>query len=336
MPSGELLKNLFRSYAQGNADEFHAAALQLIAEEERLRHNVLAGELKTLLRNGGLKAGNTIHYHDLQRLPQDRERGAALVEVRTPAKLLPELILSSELASQIDQVLRESRSSALLKTYALKPANRLLFAGPPGCGKTLCADVIASELGLPLLYARFDSVISSYLGETAANLRKVFDFAQNGSWVVFFDEFDAIGKSRSNVEEHGELKRVVNTFLQLLDGFNSDNLVVAATNHEGLLDSALWRRFDDILYFDLPTHQQVVALMKLKLRVFPHARLEFDALARRMVRWPHSAVERVCLDAIKLSVLGGSDSLLPEALDAALTRQARRNATIKRSADQGD
>ncbi len=169
-----------------------------------------------------------------------------------PARRLTDLVLDEATRKTLERIVDENRKADLLKTYGSRPANRILFCGPPGCGKTVSAEAIAAELYLPLALVRFDAVVSSYLGETAANLRKVFDFARSRPMVVLFDEFDAIGKDRASLEEHGEIKRVVNSFLQILDGFRSDTVAIAATNHQGLLDPALWRRFDEIVFFDMP------------------------------------------------------------------------------------
>src|SRR5262249_4991728 len=133
--------------------------------------------------------------------------------------------------------------------------------GPPGCGKSVVAEGLAHDLYLPLATVRFDAVVSSYLGETGANLRKVFDFARGRPVVLLFDEFDAIGKHRTALDEHGELKRVVTSFLQLLDSFHAETLTIAATNHQGLLDPALWRRFDEILYFPPPNSEETESLL---------------------------------------------------------------------------
>jgi len=220
MASADLIKKIFRSFKQRDDQAFIAAALEIIAEEKRKNHNVLARDLQRIIENGNNSLHNN-HIMNFQKLPRDKERSTVLVEVRTPQRYISDIILDDNLRQQLDTIFNEYRAKPILKTYGLTPRLKLLFAGPPGCGKTLCAEIIANELGLPLLYTRFDAVISSYLGETASNLRKVFDYAEQGNWVVFFDEFDAIGKSRNNVEEHGELKRVVNTYLQLLDNFLS-------------------------------------------------------------------------------------------------------------------
>lgn len=326
MATGDLLKRLFRSYKQLDQEGFYAAAMEIIQEEQQKNHHLLAQDLQRILDNGKSKGRpiNTTHVFDLQKLPKDRERGTILLDLRTPQRLLNDIVLGDDLQTQVEDAINEYNKSAILKTYGLSPKSKLLFTGPPGCGKTLCAEVFASELGLPLLYTRFDAVISSYLGETAANLRKVFDFAASGTWVVFFDEFDAIGKSRDDLTEHGELKRVVNTFLQLLDGFESDSIFIAATNHEHILDSALWRRFDDILYFDRPTAEQIEKLLHLKLRGFRHRTLDTKKYISRMLGWSYADVERVCTDAIKLAVLSGQDELREFEFDTSLKRQERR------------
>lgn len=196
--------------------------------------------------------------------------------------------------------------------------------GPPGCGKTLCARIISNELGLPLLYTRFDAIVSSYLGETATNLRKVFTYASSGHWLLLFDEFDAIGKRRDDENEHGELKRVVNSFLQLLDGFSAPSLVVAATNHEQLLDPALWRRFDEIVTFPRPSVREIEQLVSMKLKNFPTTDLKMHALAASLRGMSHADIERVCFDAIKACVIDGKDTLTQSEFTAALKQQKHR------------
>jgi SpoVK/Ycf46/Vps4 family AAA+-type ATPase len=331
MPSGNLLKKLFRSYKQYDNETFYSVALEIVQEEKQKNHNILARDLLMILENGNGVRASSAHLADFKRLPRDRERNSHLLDVRTPDRFIPDIILSEGLQEQVETVIYEYRKSEILQTHGLLPRHRLLFTGPPGCGKTLCSEVIAGELGLPLLYVRFDAVISSYLGETAANLRKVFEFASNGTWVIFFDEFDAIGKSRDNDAEHGELKRVVNTFLQLLDNFHSDSLIIAATNHERLLDRALWRRFDDILYFDLPAQSQIIKLIQLKLRGFRHQALNLNDFVSQMDGWSHSDVERICLDAAKISVLSGQDQIVDEYFQQALKHQAQRMELIQKT-----
>lgn len=328
MASGDLLKKLFQSYKKRDDDSFYSAAAQIIAEEKRKNHNVLARDLQKILENGNGRVVDADHLRKFEALPRDRERNAVLFEVKSPDRYLSDIIIDDSVKQQLEIVIEEFRSGAILRTYGLRPRHKLLFFGPPGCGKTLAAEVLSGELGLPLLYARFDAIISSYLGETAANLRKVFDYARRGNWVVFFDEFDAIGKSRDDQDEHGELKRVVNTFLQLLDGFQGESLFVAATNHEGLLDNALWRRFDDVLYFDRPDEQAINHLLELKLRGFSYKGVNLKPFAAKMTGWSHADIERVCLEAVKIAVLSGQDRLNQGHIQQAIERQQHRTVLI--------
>ncbi|MCA9424536.1 MAG: ATP-binding protein, partial [Candidatus Omnitrophica bacterium] len=180
-----------------------------------------------------------------------------------------------------------------------------------------------------LLYTRFDAIVSSYLGETAANLRKVFDYAENGKWVILFDEFDAIGKARDDVSEHGELKRVINSFLQLLDGFTSHSILVAATNHQQLLDPALWRRFDEILNFPLPNQKEIQNLIEMKLRNFPRRGLNLRTIASRLKGMSHSDVERICFDALKGAILNDMDTLDSKTFEQALETHRGRVSITK-------
>jgi SpoVK/Ycf46/Vps4 family AAA+-type ATPase len=199
-----------------------------------------------------------------------------------------------------------------------------LFVGPPGCGKTLAADVLAAELSLPLVYARFDGIVSSFLGETATNLRRVFSYAAKAPSLLFFDEFDTIGKRRDDDHEVGELKRVVGSFLQILDSYPRDRLVVAATNHEGLLDEALWRRFDDVLVFPRPTMPQLVDLLTMKLRGVRKSGVDVPVLAAEMQGFTFADAERVCVDAIKAMVLAGAKELHGDLIRAELEEQRAR------------
>jgi SpoVK/Ycf46/Vps4 family AAA+-type ATPase len=170
-------------------------------------------------------------------------------------------------------------------------------------------------------------VVSSYLGETAANLRKVFDFARSRPMVVLFDEFDAIGKDRASLEEHGEIKRVVNSFLQILDGFRSDTVAIAATNHQGLLDPALWRRFDEIVFFDMPGTAAIEDLLGRNLRqVSIHPAVDLRVLAESLVGLSHADVERIARDAVKDMLLSEPGPVTPAAIEGASHRQRRRTA----------
>lgn len=324
MARGELLRNLLLSQTRGDADRFRTVALKIIEEEQRKNNHQLAKDLLRILENGAIQYRLPNRDDELKSLPRDRERQALLIEIRHPDRTFADIILRESEQTAVQRVIEEFRSAELLRVHGLKPKTKLLFCGPPGCGKTLCAEILACELGLPLLYARFDAIVSSYLGETAANLRKVFDHASTGRWVVLFDEFDAIGKERDDPAEHGELKRVVNSFLQLLDSFSARSIIIAATNHEQLLDPALWRRFDEIVSFPRPSQSEIEALIEMKLKNFPRKGVKPSVVARQLSGFSHADVERTCIDAIKTSILGAKDFVDTSIFSAAIRREKAR------------
>ena len=329
MTRGDPLKKLFLSYLKRNDDSFRSTAMEIIAEEQKKNHTLLAEELQKILSNSGANSVTIEPHYDLSSLPKDRERQALLVEVRKAGRYLPDIILSKENQKIVEEIMGEFRRGEILLSHGIKPRIKLLFCGPPGCGKTLLAEVIAAELGLPILYTRFDTIVSSYLGETSANLRKVFDYATRGTWVVFFDEFDAIGKSRDDITEHGELKRVINSFLQLLDGFRGESLIIAATNHEHLLDAALWRRFDEILRLERPSVHDIRILLSKKLASIPHPKIKPETIASRLKGLSHAEIERICYDAIRLCVLRDLSEITSELFEESLKKEEERLKTIR-------
>ena len=201
------------------------------------------------------------------------------------------------------------------------PINKILFYGPPGCGKTLCASVIAAEIGIPLMYVRYDALVSSYLGETASNIKKVFDFARHDSFVIMFDEFDAIGRSRNDTTEHGEIKRVVNTFLQQIDNFKGHSIIIAATNFEQSLDYAIWRRFDDTIRFDLPSKQEKLNLFSLRLKQFNGPSHAFETFLGSTEAFSHADVENICKTIMRKCILDGRRNYTKKDIEAAVEKQ---------------
>lgn len=324
MARGELLRKLFASYARHDDHDFRAVALQIIAEEQQKQNHSLARDLLNILDNPVPANPMTPSKLGSEILPRDKERELPLVDIRKPVRSLSDILLKEKTREQLQRVLEEYSKAELLRVHGLRPKTKLLFCGPPGCGKSLCAEIIASEVQIPLLYIRFDAIISSYLGETAANLRKVFDYANRGRWVVVFDEFDAIGKSRTDATEHGEIKRVVNSFLQLLDGFEGESLIIAATNHERLLDKALWRRFDEVLFFSRPTYSEARTLLIMKLKNFPQRGINLSQTAKKLVGFSHADIEWVCLDAVKSAIVQDRDTVTQDLLDIAIARQKDR------------
>lgn len=198
-------------------------------------------------------------------IPVDTESRTLLADIIYPEKNNIEVILSKNNYDSVESFLLSYKNADKLISMGIEVANSVLLYGPPGCGKTKCAYLIAKELGLPLVIARLDSIISSYLGTTAKNIRMLFEYAQQMPCVLFLDEFDAIAKARDDSNELGELKRVVNSLLQNIDAMSRDSILVAATNHENLLDTAIWRRFDYKLEIELPDQDAVLKLIDIFL-----------------------------------------------------------------------
>ena len=329
MTTGDAIRKLIMAHAKGDGDSFKEAASEVINEERRKKHHVLADDLERILGN----ATNQPKLETLTflrpfsaELPRDKERGTLLLEQYEPQYSLSEMVLDVAVRNALDRIVQEQRKVELLASYGLKPLRKVLFCGPPGCGKTMAAEALAKELYLPLVLVRFDAVISSYLGETASNLRRVFDFAASRPMVILFDEFDAIGKKRDDIEEHGELKRVVNAFLQMLDSFRGEAITIAATNHEQMLDSALWRRFDEVVVFQLPDLPQIRELLERYLRQIGTTGVEWEASSNSLLGSSHADIKRVCEDAIKFALLTGSARVTQELLDTAIESQRDRLA----------
>ncbi len=331
MATAKLLRQLIKTGTEGNQDAFKRVSEQLIQEERAKNHYLLANDLERILygrRNAGGAANSLLS----DRIPKDKERNLPLLQIKEAVRRMEDVVLSDENASLLSELLQEHHRAEALQSYGLYPADRLLFCGPPGCGKTLTAEVLASELGLPLAIVRIDSVVSSFLGETAANLRQVFDFIATIPMVVLFDEFDALAKERADTAEHGELKRVVNAFLQMLDAYEGKSILVAATNHERILDAAIWRRFDEVLVFESPNLEQLRRLLSIKLCGL---RREFEIEDARITSMfkgmSHADVERVLRRAAKDMVLTGKEFLSERHLQSAIRREDARRARIQGS-----
>jgi SpoVK/Ycf46/Vps4 family AAA+-type ATPase len=303
MPRGELLKKLFYSYAQGDDDSFNDVAGQIIRDEESKNNRVLANALRRNLKVPVSPASGNAQ-RKLQIVPFEKEKQLPLVDQVRPERRASDLILDRTNQQTMQSLLREYRQRETLGAHGLRPRSRLLFCGPPGCGKTLCAEVLANEAGLPLLVASMDVMVSSLLGETASNLRKIFDHAASQPVVLLLDEFDAIARLRDDETLNGELRRVVNSLLTLIEKYKGQGFIVAATNHEKQLDPAIWRRFDDVVFFEKPGRPEIVRLLDLKYKNFRREFLSSD-VADFLDGFSHADIERVCLNAIRNAVLNG-------------------------------
>ena len=337
MASGKILRQLIKAGTNGDIEAFKEASLSVIREERQKQHHLLANELERIL-HGDNYTTRTVRHGLNEQVPVDKERNLPLLILREPNHRLDEVVLDETTHQIIGELLEQHNRADVLKSYGLRPTDKVLFCGPPGCGKTLTAEAIALELDRPLAIIRLDSVVSSYLGETAANLRKVFDFIDSTPTIALFDEFDALGKERVDSSDHGELKRVVNAVLQMLDTYQGKSLIIAATNHESTLDTAIWRRFEEILLFTLPNCSQITQLLTIKLRgVKRDFEIDNDdkiTLQKLFEGMSHADIERVLRRAIKSIILRGQEFLQINHLEKSLAHEAIKNNKLSQRLTQ--
>lgn len=319
MASADQLKALLLSHLNGDEDRFFAVAMQVAAQEARSGHGKLAQELRALIDKAKGARGTT------GAVPIRRPRGelANLLTVSYPKARLADMVLGESLSSQIQRIVREQRFAGRILQHGLSPRRKMLLVGPPGTGKTLTASVLAGELALPLLQVRLDGLITRFLGETAAKLRQIFEATSETRGVYFFDEFDAIGSHRGSANDVGEIRRVLNSFLQMIEQDESNSLIVAATNHPDLLDAALFRRFDDVLHYELPDESQVAALMKRRLSASMRPRTAWRALAKQALGLSYAEITRAADEVLKDTLMRDAAQASESDVVAALDERRR-------------
>ena len=305
MASAEQLKALLKSHLEGDDDRFFSIAMQVAASEARRGHGKLAQELRALIDDAKSRRSLTAP------VPISRPRGelASLLEASYPKNRLGEMVLDATLAEQIQRVLREQRHAGRIAEHGLSPRRKLLLVGPPGTGKTMTASVLAGELGLPLLQVRLDGLLTKFMGETAAKLRQIFEATGQTRGVYFFDEFDAIGSQRGLGNDVGEIRRVLNSFLQMLEQDRSHSLILAATNHPEILDPALFRRFDDVLHYELPDEKQIAQLLSARLERTAVRRVTWPRLAEAAAGLSYAEVTRASDEVLKDALIHGRDQV---------------------------
>jgi SpoVK/Ycf46/Vps4 family AAA+-type ATPase len=241
-----------------------------------------------------------------------------LFELIKPIQTLQDIILPKGLENSLKMIVKEIKNKEKLDDWGIQEFGRILLHGPPGTGKTLWAHVLTNELGYELLYVRLDTLISSYLGETGKNIRKIFDIANGCNVVLFIDEFDAIAKMRDDSRELGELKRVVNVLIQNIDDFKSNSVLVAATNHPHLLDVAIWRRFDEILVFDLPDKNAREKIFKIHSRQIPLNKVNSKDIVKNTGNFSGDDIRKMVRHAVRYAIQNNREFVNSEDFDEAI------------------
>ena len=295
MATAEHLKNLIKAHFDRDDDKFKTVVLQIAAYEARHNHEALARELKGLVEKSTARAN--ILRPNIQN---------PMLLVTMPSDKLSDLVVSDETMERIKRILNEYRNKNKLQKYGFSNRRKVLIEGNPGTGKTYTASVIASELGLPLYTVQMDKVVTKFMGETSAKLRQIFDSINFSVGVYFFDEFDAIGADRNLDNEVGEARRILNSFLQFLEQDNSESIIIAATNNQKLLDQALFRRFDDVLHYSLPTEKEIRKLFEIQITPFDKRFIVSNTLISYAESLSQAEIIRACEDAIKKSILNNS------------------------------
>jgi SpoVK/Ycf46/Vps4 family AAA+-type ATPase len=295
MATAEQLKALIRSHFSDD-ERFFTIALQVAASEAQQGHGALAHDIREIVDKAKREKGSA----HIIKFPQDL-RGLVLSE--TPRTPLSALVLSDLLRKRIDRVIQEHRQQDKLKSNGLCHRRKLLLIGSPGTGKTMTAHVLAHEFRLPLHTIQVDKLVTKFMGETSAKLRQIFDLIQQEIGVYFFDEFDAIGGERSMENDVGEMRRVLNAFLQFIEQDTSDSIIVAATNSPQLLDRALYRRFDDVLHYSRPGDEDSKLLIQNILGAFLPSKILWKSILKACKGLSHAELDQACRDSIKHAIL---------------------------------
>lgn len=325
MAKADQIKALVRSHSERDDQRFYSIALQMAAHAARTGQIRFARELKELIDE--LRANDDSRRDLLLTQPrpiaQPRGELAGILSATYPKTQLKELIVEDNLRQSLERVLKEQRNRSRIQEYGFTPMRRLLLEGPPGTGKTLTASAMAGELNIPLFTIQLDGLITKYLGGTASKLRLVFDAMQSSRGVYFFDEFDALGGHRDALNEMGEIRRILNSFLQFLETDGSESLVIGATNHIHLLDHALFRRFGKVLRYSLPSAVLSEMIMKRRLTLLETTTVDWDGARNAAIGLSHAEIILASEQAAKEAILDGHSTIIATQLIVALRERHR-------------
>ncbi len=315
MATAQQIKTLLKSHFENNSEQFMTIALQVAAHEARQGHMVLADEIKELIERNKSTIGRKV----IKFLP---DLSDLILSNNSPTHL-SELIVEDSLLDKINRIIREYLQKEKIRKYGLSNRRKILLTGNPGTGKTMTASVLANELKLPLYIVLMDKLVTKFMGETGAKLRQIFEKLDESRGVYLFDEFDAIGSERSKDNDVGEMRRVLNAFLQFIEHDKSESYIVAATNNINILDQALFRRFDDIFNYSLPDKNQIKKLISNRLGQF----LPKESIAKTIEKaayLSHAEICQACDDSIKEAILSDKKLVSLDTLSRML--EDRRNA----------
>ena len=327
MASASQIKALVKSFVDNDESRFLTLALQMADREQKLGHDKVAADLRRLVHSKSTRKDSfrpqvtSTIVKNVGRIKEPQFDVDELLHLTRADTRLSSIVLNRDNFDHIKQTISEYKQSSKLEAFGLHPRRKLLLTGPPGTGKTLTAKVLACELKLPLYTLQFDGLMSRYMGETAAKLRVVFDHIASSRAVYLFDEFDAIGSNRENSNDVGEIRRVLNSFLQFFEDDTSQSLIVCATNHPELLDKALFRRFDDAILFKLPELQEAKRFIVNKLFMFDCSKLDIEKIAKSAKGLSFAELGQACEEAAKRSVLGFEAELSDKRLIESIRRR---------------
>lgn len=323
MAAADQIKSLIKSFGDGDEERFFSSAMQIAASEARNGHTTFAKELKNLIEKA--KKNRSLSFLDRNNtipISKPKRELHELIDVFQPKIKLKDMILIPEVERSLNRVIKEQQQIETLRQHNLMPCRKLLLQGPPGCGKTMTAQAIAGELGVTVYIVRLDGLISKFMGESIAKLRMIFDAMPDYRGVYLFDEFDSIGSHRHQGQDVGEIKRILNTFLINIEKDQSNSIIIAATNMPESLDKALFRRFDEIITYPLPTKEEIASTLKKNLHGFSFSsKVNFQEVAKSAEGLNYSDIVRASEDTIKEMILGNREKLSVKALKAALEKR---------------
>ena len=311
MAKADQLKALLKSHIEGDDPHFFAVAMQMATSEAKRGHGKLAQEIRALIDEAKVKKSAPASP---QPIPITAPRGelSSLLSVSYPKLRLTDMVLQEDVSDRLKRLIKEQRQIKKIRSYGLMPRKKLLLVGHPGTGKTMSAAVLAGEMGLPLFTVRLDSLMTKYMGETAAKLRLIFESLTQTRGVYLFDEFDAIGPQRGLLNDVGEIRRILNSFLQMIEQDTSDSLILAATNHPEILGHALFRRFDDVVEFELPPRELIEQTITNKLLRFKKKDMDWKRLAEKAEGLSYADITKACEDAIKDAIIHDREKVSTE------------------------